>query len=143
MKTGFDHNPVHASHLFFLLSFISAFLSTCGYGQSPVSYSVEKETEPRNARLMLVMQIVGREPAWPRAHKVHRPREVSTKLICETEVTSLLPVASVGYLPELLVSKQKRFPCCTLDHCAVNQRIRRRLVGRALEQMLVNLENRC
>ena len=38
---------------------------------------------------MLVMHIVGREPAWPRAHKVHRPRGISTKLICETEMPRL------------------------------------------------------
>ena len=142
MNNRFDHKPVHIKTHFVYSIFIVS-VSTYEYAESPVSYYVEKETGWRNARLMLVMQIVGREPAWPRAHKVHRPREVSTKLICETEMTSLLPVASVGYLPELLVSKQKRFPYCTPDHCAVNQRIRRRLVGQALEQMLVNLENRC
>ena len=39
MKNGFDHNPVRIETLLFI---ITAFLSTCEYGQSPVYDTVEK-----------------------------------------------------------------------------------------------------
>ena len=61
MNNGFDHKPVRIKTHFCLLSGLFCRLANTVNRPSLIP---SKKTEWRNARLMLVMQVVDRKPAW-------------------------------------------------------------------------------